>query len=121
MISMRELLGRHTIADVPHQAELQLEILQKKLNVVREKWGKPMIVTSGFRLPSDQSRINAKAPKSAHLLGMAADIADPNGELYEWTVQNEALMVELGLYVEVRQGGWVHYQTRPTKRRFFLP
>ena len=123
MITMKEMLGRHNITDVPHQAELQLEELIRRMNIIRAAWGKPMIVTSGFRLPSDQARINPKAPKSRHLTGNAVDISDPDGELYAWCVKNEALLVEVGLWMEITGGNWCHFQSLPPRsgRRFFHP
>lgn len=122
-ISMKELLGSHNINDVPIAHQHNLEELKKRINLVRDAWGKPMIVTSGYRSEADQRRINPKAMQSKHLIGAAVDIADPDGLLYEWTVKNEKLLEEVGLWVEVRRGGWIHYQMLPPRsgRRFFLP
>lgn len=122
-ISMKELLGSHNINDVPIAHQHNLEELKKRINVVRNAWGKPMIVTSGYRSEADQMRINKNAPNSAHRFGMAVDISDPDGKFYEWLVNNEKLLIELDLYVEIRQGPWAHVQTRKTKsgKRFFQP
>lgn len=120
---MKELFGGHLISDIPIAAQQNLEELQKRINVIREAWGKPMIVTSGFRTEADQRRINPKAMKSNHLTGRAVDIADADGLLYEWAVKNTALLEGVGLWCEVRQGPWLHFQSVPPKsgRRFFQP
>jgi len=82
-----------------------------------------MMVTSGLRSDADQQRINPSAPKSNHLLGNACDILDQSGELYQWCVDNQKLLAEIGLWLETRQGPWVHMQRVPPKsgRRFFNP
>lgn len=120
-ISMAEALKGHFISDVPIAHQHNLEDLLKRVNVLREAWGKPMVVTSGYRTAEDQRRINPKVTNSAHMVGMALDIADSDGLLYAWLVDNTKLLEEQGLWVEVRQGGWAHIQSRPTHNRFFKP
>lgn len=48
-----------------------------KLETVREKYGKPMIVNSGFRCEKHNEEVGGK-PSSAHLTGEAADIKCTN-------------------------------------------
>ena len=43
------------------------------LERIREKWGSPITITSGYRTPEYNRRIGG-AEASVHLLGMAADI-----------------------------------------------
>lgn len=139
--SMKELLGPNTnIADVPIAHQHNLEELKKKLNQVRSLYGKPMIVTSGYRNKVDHvriySEINAKRKKegkpelpiptlSKHLIGCAADIHDPKQTLQKWCLENVAKLEEIGLWMEDFSATktWVHFQTRPPKsgKRFFLP
>lgn len=120
--------------------------LINSLNIVRRAWGKPMVVTSGFRSLDDQFRIyrnlfeQRKAPfnnvpagakfedykdrvptGSAHLSGEAVDINDPSGSLYTWLNNNQHILELAGLYMEANTYGWVHLQTRPTSRRVFIP
>lgn len=127
MISFKELLHGHSIADVPINHQQNLVDLQTRVNRLREAWGRPLIVTSGYRTAADQARINPKAPRSKHMEGNAVDIADPTGELYAWAVKNEARLTEWGLWCERRQGPWLHVQRvqygsyKPNKSRFFNP
>lgn len=105
------------------EIKANLEDLLVRMNKVRAAWGKPMTVTSGLRSAADQARINPSAPKSRHTYGKAVDILDRDGSLYDWTVNNQDLLAKVGLWVEIKAGPWVHYQSEPPKsgRRFFNP
>ena len=125
-ISFKELLHGHTVIDLTIAQQHNLEELQKRVNVIREAWGKPMIVTSGFRTYQDQMRINPKAKKSAHMEGKAVDFKD-DGSLYKFLKEDyekngdKSLLVVNGLYMEAGTKGWVHLQYRPTHNRIFNP
>lgn len=132
MITLKELLSGHSIADVELSAQINLEELLKRINKLRAAYNKPLIVTSGYRSKQDQLRIyrsrnipDNKIPMgSAHITGCACDIYDPNGELMEWSRNNENLLEEFGLWVEDdTTQPRVHYQTYPPKsgKRFFKP
>lgn len=123
----------------PHKYELtedqktNLLILQKKMNVIREKWGSPMIVTSGVRSMELQKKIyldkgfsEKDIPMgSAHLVGLACDISDKDGSLYTWCTENIPLLEELEIFLECKDAtpGWVHFQNRSPNsgNRFFKP
>lgn len=100
-----------------------LQILHERMNLVRKEYGKPMIVTSGLRSEADQARINPKAPKSKHLLGLACDIYDPGADLYRWCKAHEDFLTANGLWMEERQGPWQHFQAAPPRsgKRWFIP
>lgn len=121
MITLKELNPKNY--KLTPEQETNIKILHERMNKVRSAYGKPMTVTSGVRSEADQARINPKAPKSNHLKGAACDIADSNGELYKWCKENESLLVEIGLWLEERQGGWQHFQIVPPKsgKRWFMP
>lgn len=113
MISLKELLHGHNISDVTTAQEFALVDLQARINIIREAYGKPMIVTSGFRTRLDQERINPKVTKSAHMEGKAVDILDEDGTLHQWCKDNDDIIRKAGLYLEERQGNWQHFQSRP--------
>jgi hypothetical protein len=132
MIAMKELLGGRTIADIEHSAQLNLDELLKRINVIREAWGKPMTVTSGFRDPQDQLRIyrakgipDNKIPMgSAHLKGAAVDILDTDGSLMQWCRDNVPLLEKTELWCEDDPSTpRVHFQIYPpgSGNRFFKP
>lgn len=100
-----------------------INTLLDRMNQVRKLWAKPMFVTSGLRSKEDQERINPKAPKSKHLIGAAIDISDPDGSLNKWCKDNEQTLVDIGLWMEERQGRWQHFQILPpgSGNRWFNP
>lgn len=53
------------------------EFLVQKLDLLREHWGKPLRVTSGVRCKHWNEKVGG-APKSQHVLGLAADLAVGN-------------------------------------------
>lgn len=61
---------------------LAVEVLQP----IRESWGQPVVVTSGYRCPSLNKIVKGK-PTSQHMLGQAADIRatnpQDNGKLFQ--------------------------------------
>lgn len=120
MVSRKEL-NPHQYPE-SDEVKSNLNILLERINVIRGKWGKPMIITSGLRSQSDQERINPSAPKSKHLIGAAADIADKSGELYKWLKDNREIMSSAQLWGEEGTKGWVHLQIYPPKsgKRWFI-
>ncbi len=101
-----------------------MKTLLSRVNKLRHAWGKPMIVTSGYRPEASNAAVGGK-PKSAHITCEAIDIADPDKELAAWTLANLPLLEELGLYIEdpAYSKNWVHYQIRAPKsgKRVFKP
>lgn len=136
MISLLELMSGHNVNDIPHDHQLNLEELRKCVNKLREAWGKPLRVTSGYRSLQDHLRIysakgitdKSKIPmKSKHLFGQAVDFADPDGSLYAWAFANQDKLEEWGIFCETGTKGWLHCQYVPYrsyssgKSRFFNP
>lgn len=71
---------RYDQARVPTNLETQRNILKiaQELDKVREGWGSPIIITSGFRPPSVNARVGG-VRNSRHIVGDAVDIA-PQGK-----------------------------------------
>lgn len=92
------------------------------LNIIRETWGKPMIVTSAYR-PGRYNTAAGGAKNSAHLTCEAVDISDVNGDLKEFLVKNVELLEKAGLWMEHpdRTPSWCHLQTRRVRNRIFMP
>lgn len=128
----------------PSELEENLAKFLKAMNVIRSAYGKPMIVSSGYRSRDRQIEIYAnKACKkefpfadgvfamskvplgSAHLYCAACDISDPNKELQKWILKHKDLLEKTDLYCEdfAYTPTWVHFQsTRPSSgNRFFKP
>lgn len=121
------LMGR----DKSHASEYTKEIsanidnLLVALNKFREAYNKPMVVTSGWRPPSLNATVAGAAKKSNHMLGLACDFKDTNGELDEFCMKNLNVLKDLGLYLEHPDAtkGWCHLQIVPPKsgNRVFRP
>ena len=118
------LMGRVKESELSSELKSNLEILLKKMNELRSKYGKPMKVTSGYRSKEDQIRIYkdkgitdvSKIPmKSKHLYCQAVDISDPNKDLQKWCKQNENVLKEIGFWMEDFSAtpNWVHFQVVP--------
>lgn len=128
MISKSELLKGRDLqypGDYTQEISDNLDQLLLAINPVRTAWNKPMNVTSGWRPPSINGATPGAAAKSKHMLGLAVDIADPDGSLWAWVLQNLALMQQLGLYLEDKRWtpGWVHFGLGPpaSGKRIFIP
>ena len=57
-----------------------LVFLIERLDVIREKWGGPIIVTSGYRSEKLNKAVGG-SKTSAHRIGMAADIHPKNNDI----------------------------------------
>lgn len=131
MISRKEILKDH---ECPPELEENLLELLIRINKVRDAYGVPLTVDSGFRSKEDQIRIyNAKGitdesemhMHSKHFTCQAVDIYDPNKELKEWVIKNISLIESIGLWMEDFSStpNWIHFQIiNPTSgKRFFIP
>lgn len=56
-----------------------LEILIEMMDKIREKWGSPIIVTSGYRCPQLNTVIKG-AKNSSHMKGLACDFHPAKGK-----------------------------------------
>jgi hypothetical protein len=128
------LMGRDKLHPINQEQSDNLDKLIAAINPVRHAWGKPMRVTSGYR-PSSINASVGGATNSAHQSCQAIDIADNDGKLAEWILNNLDILEENGLYLEnpdytiivnskgQRISGWVHLQLRKpaSGNRVFIP
>lgn len=71
-----ELLGPHSITDLPESIQANVALLAQRLQVVRDVLGVPVVITSGYRSLQHNARVGGH-PDSYHVKGMAADIVVP--------------------------------------------
>jgi uncharacterized protein YcbK (DUF882 family) len=134
MIVISELLKGQSFDDLPENIQSNLYELLHRVNKIRNAYGKPMVVTSGFRTMEKHLAIYAakgitdpaRIPmRSCHIFGKAVDISDPNRELQKWVSANVPLLESAGLYCEsfVFTKTWIHFQINApaSGRRFFMP
>ena len=134
MITLNEL-GYYKDMDLDHYNNLLK--LSEKINKLRDAYGKPLRVTSGYRSLEKHLAIYAakgitdqkKIPmQSRHLSGLAVDLVpvkEPVVDLQKVIKNNVALMQEIGLWFESFDytEKWVHAQIVPPKsgKLFFMP
>ncbi len=100
------------------QTQALWTLVQKVLDVAREKLKMPIIVTSGFRCPT-LNRLVGGSPTSQHVLGEAADlVCKDNRLLFEIlsTMDYDQLIWEYG---DDNAPAWVHvsYKANGKNRR----
>lgn len=98
------------------------ETLTVVLQCIREHFGKPVTITSGYRTAAHNAAVGG-AKSSQHLLGRAADIRVEGVSVEEVAAYAESLMPDwggVGRYpVKAgRAAGWVHVDTRAEKARW---
>jgi len=118
------LMGR----DVANPPDITLRKNMEKLliavNLVRDLYGKPLTISSGYR-PAAANAAAGGAKKSCHLTCEAVDFGDKDRKFTKWCLMNLDVLERAGLYMEspAATPTWVHLQTRPPKsgKRIFLP
>ncbi len=98
------------------------EALTVVLQCIREHFGKPVTITSGYRTAAHNAAVGG-AKSSQHLLGRAADIRVQGVSVEDVAAYAESLMPDwggVGRYpVKAgRAAGWVHVDTRADKARW---
>lgn len=134
MLSLKELLKGKNFSDLPTDHQANINILLKRINVIRAAYGRPMTVTSGYRSMQEHLDIYKRKGivdpkqipmKSRHLYGQAVDISDPKKELQVWCRNNVKLLEDNGLWMESFEAtpNWCHFQIVPpaSGNRFFKP
>ena len=87
-----------------------VEYLQK----ARDHFGKPLIITSGYRTTAHNSKVGVS--NSQHVFGNAADVYIPGVpvmELYNYFCDIAGNSCGIGIY-----DTFVHFDVRPVKSRF---
>lgn len=121
-------MGRDT--KYPDAMTLEIEgnavELLDRVNALLAEFGEDRKVNSGWRPPEVNAKTPNAAAKSKHMLGLAIDLDDPEGDLDEWCMENDGeRLVQFGLWQEhpAATKGWCHLQSTPPKsgKRIFYP
>jgi zinc D-Ala-D-Ala carboxypeptidase len=118
-----QLALRRGIANNPPRDAVRClaTLCRQVLEPVREHFGRPVVVSSGYRSP----RLNAAVaghPRSQHILGQAVDfevLGVPNVEVWDWIRTSlDYDQVILEYHVEGQpHSGWVHVSFVDGKNR----
>ena len=106
-------------AAFPEDVKTNLAELAENLQVLRDHFGRPVTVTSGYRSPAHNVRIGG-ASDSFHVRGMAADLQIA-GVAPRVVYNAIELLIKSGKMKEGGLGlysGWVHYDIRGRKIRW---
>lgn len=119
------LMGRATLHDLPTDLKQNLATLVARANALVAGYGKPLIVSSGYRPAAINASIANAGKNSWHMHCAALDVADPSGDFWIFVLANLQLCADLGLWVEDRRWTptWVHLQIYPpaSGKRIFVP
>ncbi|MCH5241814.1 MAG: DUF882 domain-containing protein [Muribaculaceae bacterium] len=99
-----------------------LRLAKEILQPVRNRWGKPIIITSGYRSPALNKAVGGVAT-SQHLQGEAADInlGKNNPELFRLMKQMVANgEITVGQLLDENGGSWIHVSLPNGKWRNYV-
>ena len=106
------------IKNTPNGAvKKNLEILIEQLDKIREKYGKPIYINSGYRCPELNTAVKGVST-SQHQLGCAADLdtrkgQEENKKLYKLIAEN----FEFDQLLNENNWAWVHFSyVRPNRK-----
>jgi hypothetical protein len=96
-----------------------------RVNQLLEAFGSDRKVNSGWRPLAINSSVLKAAKKSKHLTCQACDLADDDGALDAWCLQNQDALERIGLWQEHPDSTprWCHVQIVPpnSNNRVFRP
>lgn len=115
---------RYGISNVPNEEQrLNLKkLVENILDPLRERWGAPIIVDSGYRCPRLNTIVKGSST-SQHLLGQAADIHtvsdDPeeNKKLFNLIIN---MHLPYDQVIDEYNYNWIHVSYGPRHRRRIL-
>lgn len=100
--------------------EALLALIEHVLDPIRESWGKPLYINSGYRCPKLNKAVGGVS-NSQHLYGEAADIDTRQGK-----EANKALLecirrrLQFDQLIDENNGAWVHVSYRQRNRNQVL-
>lgn len=120
--SIDEYYAGYKPEEIPADVKKNLMVMCDRSNIWGRQYPKSVLVKRGYRDPALNKKVGGSTT-SPHLLGLAADYVDSDGQLALWFMNHIDLLKELDLYMENPQKtiGWVHLQTRPCSQTVFNP
>ena len=112
------------IKNVPSKEQEQnlIALIENVLDPLREAYGKPIVVTSGFRCKELNKAVGG-SPSSQHLLGLAADIRtieDTKTENKKLFYLAQKLKLPFDQLIDEHNLDWIHISYSNRNRRQVL-
>ena len=120
-------MGRDRLfaADLTPEIVANATDLAGRVNRLLMTFGEQRSVNSGWRPLAVNANTPNAAVKSKHMLGLAVDLTDPDGDLDEWCMEHQGELEAVELWMEhpAATKGWCHLQSVPPKsgKRVFYP
>lgn len=120
------------IDNTPNQEvkEHLIQLIEELLDPLRNAWGSPIKVNSGFRCSRLNRVLKGSSPTSAHLVGYAADLFPTNKKIREfkqfvvkWLKENNKVFDQCICESNSKGAQWVHLGLKGAngkQRRMFL-
>ena len=99
-----------------------VELINNLLNPIREKYGKPIKISSGYRCERLNSMLKGSAKNSQHLTGQAADLLPTTGGSLADIFRAAIAVGNYDQLILEKPNGtmWVHVSYSPTPRHHIL-
>lgn len=92
-----------------------VQLVEELLDPLRESWGAPIKVTSGYRCAKLNRALKGSSPTSAHLVGFASDLVPMNGDItgfkkfvVKWLKENNIQFDQCLCETNGKGTQWVH-------------
>ena len=91
----------------------------KRFEILENKWGKPLNISSGYRCPKHNKEVGG-VDNSAHVRGYAADIVfDNSTQIYKFVQQAISIFNRIGISSKGKSH-FVHLDSCPSSPAFVL-
>lgn len=118
-------MGRAANTALTREIEANAEELVTRVNLLMARFGGTRKIVSGWRPPEVNAKLPGAAVNSKHMTGQAVDLADPDGDLDQWCMDNPSELERFQLWQEhpAATKNVCHLQSAPPKsgKRVFYP
>lgn len=105
-IAIERKINNYTISQT--QQYNMIRLIEGYLDPIREMWGAPIYISSGFRCPELNARLGG-SPSSFHLLGLAADLYCGSNEKNRNLAKMIALYFDFDQLIDEQHYTWIHF------------
>lgn len=112
-----ETATQYNIDNTPDfKSELNIyNVLIPRLNQIREEWGHPIYVNSGYRCEKLNKKVGG-SKKSSHMKGLAVDITTGNRESNKRLFNLIRAKFQFDQLIDEQNYSWIHIGYKPDKK-----